>query len=192
MEDIELSEKKGGGRGAETLFRVTYQNQIGLIRIADNKAHLIISINSVIITVILALTGLRRGYLDTAELQNFRIMVPVTVILLTSLLSVTFAIRAAMPHVRKPKKDKKTQEQDRASLLFFATISSRTMNDYMAEMKQLLKSKPSIHENMIIDIYNQAKVLNIKYSFLNIAYQIFMYGFIAGVLTFFLLVFIIP
>ena len=51
----------------------------------------------------------------------------------------------------------------------------------MEEMRELLKSRSAIHENMIVDIYNQSKVLTRKYKLLYIAYQIFMYGFIAGV-----------
>ena len=51
----------------------------------------------------------------------------------------------------------------------------------MDEMRELLKSRDAIHENMIVDIYNQSKVLTRKYKLLYIAYLIFMYGFIAGV-----------
>ncbi|HTB25500.1 MAG TPA: hypothetical protein VK711_09015, partial [Puia sp.] len=41
-------------RGVETLFRNTSRNQIHLIRLADYKANMIISINAIIISVILS------------------------------------------------------------------------------------------------------------------------------------------
>ena len=43
-------------RGRETLFRATYQNQSSLIQMADNKANIIISINTMIISSIIAIT----------------------------------------------------------------------------------------------------------------------------------------
>ncbi len=186
MEEIEIDEKKSGGRGKETLFRVTYQNQINLIRIADNKAHLIISITSIIISVIVAITGLGRGIAGTIDMSNIRLMVPALLIMVTCLISVTFAIRATMPYVRRPT-GKEANALGSSSLLFFANISEKTIEDYMSQMKHLLTSRKSIHENMIVDIYNQAKVLSRKYYLLRISYLAFMYGIIAGVVIFLLL-----
>ena len=60
----------------------------------------------------------------------------------------------------------------------------------MEEMDDMLKSRDQIYNNMIIDIYNQGKVLKRKYHLLSIAYLIFMYGFVFSVLTF-LLMFVI-
>ena len=58
MENIKDDKGKvGGGRGKETLFRVTFRNQINHIQIADNKANMIITINSLIITVLIGLSG---------------------------------------------------------------------------------------------------------------------------------------
>ena len=192
MEETVAKDKKSGGRGRETLFRVTYQNQISLVKIADNKAHLIISINSIIITVIFAVTGLKKGVSETTvNLGDYHMWIPMLIILLTSLLSITFAIRAAMPYVRKPgNTPQPATSKTKPSLLFFANISSKTLDNYMNEMRDLLRSRNGIHENMIVDIYNQSKVLTRKYSLLNIAYNIFMYGFISGVLVyiFFLLI----
>jgi uncharacterized membrane protein YozB (DUF420 family) len=185
MEELEIDDKKSG-RGKETLFRVTYQNQISLIRIADNKAHLIISITSIIISVIVAITGLGRGLSESIDISDFRVMIPAILILVTCLVSVTYAIRAAMPYVRKPER-KEGHSLRSSSLLFFANISEKTMEEYMSQMQVLLTSRKAIHENMIVDIYNQAKVLTRKYRLLRVSYLIFMYGIIAGVVVYLLL-----
>jgi Zn/Cd-binding protein ZinT len=42
-------------QGVQTLFRVTYRTQVNLIRIADNKANMIMGINAMIITVLVGL-----------------------------------------------------------------------------------------------------------------------------------------
>ena len=48
--------KSEANRSKETLFQVAYQNQVNLIMIADNKANMIISINTQIISSIIAVT----------------------------------------------------------------------------------------------------------------------------------------
>jgi hypothetical protein len=134
--------------------------------------------------VIVAITGLGRGLSSSIDYTNFRITIPTIIILLTCLISVTYAIRAAMPYVRKPSKDRIPSRKGSSSLLFFANISEKTLEEYLVQMKQLLMSREAIHENMIIDIYNQARVLTRKYILLGISYQVFMYGIILGVLLF--------
>ncbi len=173
----------GGGRGKETLFRVTFRNQINHIQIADNKANMIITINSLIITVMMGFSGY--GTLVLGNVFNmFNIIIPVTLIILTCLLSVVFAIQAARPKIIKTKKHQVSNLKTKSSLVFFGTISDMTLNDYMDEMDELIKSKESIYHTMVLDIFNQGKVLNRKYKLLSIAYQIFMYGFVFSVLTF--------
>jgi hypothetical protein len=176
---------RGGGRGKETLFRVTFRNQINLIQIADNKANMIISINSIIISVIITINGF--GVISDSFQNKTDIVVPVTLIILTCLTSVVYAIQAARPHLIKPKKGEQEKHAKNASMLFFGTISRKTMDEYLDEMDDLLKSREMIYKNMTIDIYNQGKVLKRKYHLLSIAYLIFMYGFVFSVLTFLIL-----
>lgn len=184
-----MTGKKGGGRGRETLFRVTFRNQINLIQIADNKANMIISINSLIITVMVSITGF--GVVqETFEYNRAEIAVPVTLIILTCLMSVVYAIQAARPHIIRNKKGIEEKPAKNTSILFFGTISTKSMDEYMEAMDEMLKSRDQIYNNMIIDIYNQGKVLKRKYHLLSIAYLIFMYGFVFSVLTF-LLIFVV-
>ncbi len=185
--------RKKNKKGRETVFRVTYQNQINQIKIADNKAHLIITINSIIITAIFTVAGIRKGgFVDLFNnIGSTRYMIPLFLLLITSLLSVTFAIMAARPYVRKPSKNIETTPAVKSSLLFFANISAKSQETYVNEMRKLLKSEKSIRDNMIIDIYNQAKVITRKYNMLSIAYEMFMYGFILGLLSFITVFFIL-
>jgi hypothetical protein len=177
---------RGGGRGRETLFRVTFRNQINLIQIADNKANMIISINSIIISVIIMLNGFG-AIADSIDYNKADIVVPATLIVLTCLTSVVYAIQAARPYLIRPKKGEVEKQAKNASMLFFGTISKKTMDEYLDEMDDMLKSREMIYKNMTIDIYNQGKVLKRKYHLLSIAYLIFMYGFVLGVLIFLVL-----
>ena len=189
MQPYTYSSEKAGGRGRETLFKVTFRNQINLIQIADNKANMIISINSIIISVIVSITGI--GSLGSGLENKGSIMVPVVLIILTCLSSVVYAIQAARPHLIKDKQKTGFVKSGKSSILFFGNISKMTMDEYLEDMDELLNSRESIYKNMTIDIYNQGKVLQRKYHLLSIAYLIFMYGFVFSVLTF-LVMFTVP
>ena len=177
---------KAKSQGRQTLFRVTYRTQINLIRIADNKANMILGINAMIISVLIGMIGSRMMFSDESINGNLLMIMPVVLIMLTSLFTALFAIRAAQPHIIKPK-EAKLEENKKMSLLFFENIWDLTTDDYINKMENLLDSSQDIYQNMIIDIHNQAKVLHRKYKLLRTAYIIFMFGYIISILSFLIL-----
>lgn len=181
MEGKPPKKKKKPGRGRETLFRSAYQNQSNLIQMADNKANIIISINTMIISSIIAITGYGAvaGKIDTYEAT---VMVPIVMIILSCLVSVIFAIQAARPKLIQAKAE--GGEMQKSSLLFFGVISRHSQQDYLTKMKDLLDSDTDLYEHMTIDLHNQGKILKRKYNLLAYAYQVFMFGFIFSVLVF--------
>jgi len=176
-----LLKKKKPGRGRETLFRSTYQNQSNLIQMADNKANIIISINTMIISSIIAITGYGAvaGKIDTYEAS---VIIPIIMIMLSCLISVVFAIQAARPKLISAKDE--GGEMQKSSLLFFGVISRYSQQAYLDAMKNLLDSGNDLYEHMTIDLYNQGLILKRKYNLLVYAYQVFMFGFIFSVLVF--------
>lgn len=183
MDELEEKDRKNkkAERGRETLFRSTYQNQSSLIQMADNKANIIISINTMIISSIIAITGYGAvaGKIDT---YDSKVLIPIVLIILSSLVSVIFAIQAARPKLIKAKSIGGSMQK--SSLLFFGVIAQHTQQSYLDEMKKLLDSGVDLYEHMTIDLYNQGLILKRKYNLLVYAYQIFMFGFILSVLVF--------
>lgn len=179
--EVKPPKKKKPGRGRETLFRSAYQNQSNLIQMADNKANIIISINTMIISSIIAITGYGAvaGKIDTYEAS---VMVPIVMIILSCLVSVIFAIQAARPKLILAKAE--GGEMQKSSLLFFGVISQHNQQDYLTKIKTLLDSDEDLYEHMTIDLHNQGKILKRKYNLLAYAYQVFMFGFIFSVLVF--------
>lgn len=185
MEDPtnETNGKKPSRQGRQTLFRVTYRTQINLIRIADNKANMIMGINAMIITILMGIISTQMIFSTETINGGMILIVPVVLIMVTSLLTAIFAILAALPRLIMPNKTN-IHEHEKTSLLFFENIWDMTSEDYIQKMETLLDSSPDIYQHMIIDIHNQAKVLHRKYKLLRIAYVIFMIGFITSVLSF--------
>lgn len=181
MEEDKPEEGKKAGRERETLFRATYRNQSNLIQIADNKANMIISINTMIISSIIAITGYG-AVADKLELYRSNIVIPLILIITSSLISTILAIQAARPKIIKANARK--TNQPKASLLFFGVISKYTQLQYLDEMDKLLNSKKEVYEHMTIDLYNQGLILARKYNLLGYAYHVFMYGFVFSVVMF--------
>ncbi len=185
MEEFETTKKKNSeskGRGKETLFRVAYRNQITLIQIADNKANIIISINAMIISSIIAVSGY--GVVtDKVGYDKASIVIPITFILLSCLVSAIFAIQAARPKLIRGKALEANKEK-KSSLLFFGVISEYSQEQYLQQMNALLTSDQDIYDTMTIDLYNQGIILARKYALLSRAYRIFMFGFILSVWVF--------
>lgn len=172
---------KNAARGKETLFRVVYRSQNSLIQVADNKANIIISINTMILSSLIAITGygVVAGKVDT---YNTQAMIPVVMIVLSCLISVIFAIQAARPKLIKAREI--GAESERSSLLFFGVIASYTQKAYLDDLRNMLNSGDELYEHMSIDLYNQGLILKRKYNLLSYAYQVFMFGFILSVLVF--------
>src|SRR5258705_13719827 len=65
-------------RGIETMFRISATNHLRLSHMADNKAHIMITVNSIILTAVISLL-LRK--LDA----NVYLMIPSFMLLISSL-----------------------------------------------------------------------------------------------------------
>lgn len=174
---------KASSRGIQTLFRSTFRTQINLIQIADNKANMIIGINAMIITVLMGIIS--TGIIFSVENsdRNTVFMIPIVLIILTSLITAVLAIRAAKPRMMKAK-NIKNESPGKTSLLFFGNIWNMSTQEYITRMEKLMTSPEEIYQNMMIDIHNQAKVLQRKYELLRTAYIVFMIGFTISIIAF--------
>ncbi len=175
------AKSKSAERGKETLFRVTYNHQSKLVQIADYKANIIITVSTMVISAIVAIStygSISGNILGT----GLRMVVPVGIIVISSLVALVFAVQAARPKlIRTPG----SGDPDRkSSLLFFGVIAGYSQAEYLQKMKNLLEAGDEMYEHMTIDIYNQGLVLKRKYNLLVYAYHTLMYGFVISVLLF--------
>ena len=171
-----IGASKFTSRGIQTLFRSVFRTQINLIQIADNKANMIIGINAMIITVIMGFISTGIVFSASGTEADIAHIVPLILVILTSLFTAVLAFRAAKPRMLKTRKNVQP-DSTKKSLLFFENIWDMPPEEYIAKMEELLKTPRDIYQNMIIDIHNQAKVLHRKYELLRMAYIVFMVGF---------------
>jgi putative nucleotidyltransferase with HDIG domain len=168
-------------RGIETMFRSIYGSHIHLSSIADNKANMMIHINTIIISIMLTVVGAKFSFLGASFKANQRLIIPVISLLLTGLVSIVFAILSAKPKVTEKISSIEELKKKKVSILFFGNYSNLSMQDFENQMKELMKSQDLLYTNMIRDLYFLGIVLNKKYKLLRYSYTSFMIGLIATV-----------
>jgi hypothetical protein len=169
--------KAGSARGIETMFRTSYRTHLDLSGLADNKANIMISINGIIISIILASIYPR-------IVDNRFILIPTAVLLVFCLLSMVYAVLAARPRVTRKTATLDDVRRGKANILFFGTFASMDEEDFVEGMGDLIRNPAQAYQNMIRDIYGLGSVLETKYRLLRTSYTVFMVGLILGVLLF--------
>ena len=164
-------------RGTETVFRTAYRTHLDLSSLADTKANIMISINGLILSIIIAGVGPR---IDA----NPWILYPVVVLLLVCLVSMVFAILSARPRINRHEVTLDDVRENKTNILFFGNYANLSEADYVEGMEELLQSGERIYHNMIRDLYGIGTVLMTKYRLLRYAYTVFMVGLVVSVLLF--------
>jgi predicted metal-dependent HD superfamily phosphohydrolase len=164
-------------RGIETMFRTTSSNHFQLSAMADNKANIMISVNTIIISLIISI-------LIRKLEENIYLVIPTIMITVVCMLATVFAVLATIPNVTKGKFSKEDIANRSANLLFFGNFHEMELEDYQAGMKEMMNDSEFLYSSMTRDIYFLGKVLGKKYKMLRIAYNIFMYGFVISVVAF--------
>lgn len=170
-------EKLGSRRGIETMFRTSYRVHMDLSSLADAKANIMISINGIIISIIIASISPK---IDT----NPWLLIPTSVMLLACLVSIVYAVRAARPRVSSSVVNLEDFRSQKSNILFFGHYTSMSEDDFLEGMKELMIDQTSLYENMIKDIYGLGKVLSRKFTLLRTSYTAFMVGLILGITLF--------
>jgi Family of unknown function (DUF5706) len=166
-------------RGVETMFRVTADNLMRLSDMADNKAHILLTINSIIVSVLVSLV------LRTLD-EHQEYLMPAILFLSTSLVTVVFAILVTMPNITHGTFTPDDIRNKKANLMFFGNYHNMSQQDYEWGITSMMKDPEFLYGGMIRDNYNLGVLLEKKYRKLRIAYAVFMFGFVVSVISFLL------
>ncbi len=164
------------GRGIETLYRSVYSYHMELSSMADSKANIMISINTIVVSVIITLFGSGYTFGDSEGFRHVRFVIPMLLLVVSSLISVTFAILSAKPNITT--KQKFELQNKNSSVLFFGNFAQLKLEEFVAHIKGLKQEKTELYDSMTVDIYHLGGVLVKKYNLLTWSYNIFMTGLI--------------
>lgn len=164
-------------RGVDTLFKIASANHMRLSGMADNKAHILLSINSIIISIILSVLAKK-----LAEVSY--LVWPTIILLAVCLISIVFAVLTTRPKVSKHQVSMDQVSNQQINLLFFGNFHRMEPDAYEWGIGEVMKDKDYLYKTLTKDIYYLGKVLAVKYRYLNIGYTVFMCGLILSVLSF--------
>jgi HD superfamily phosphodiesterase len=170
-------QQKNAERGVQTMFRTTSSNHFELSSLADSKANIMISVNTIIISVVLTVLIARLPFYP-------QYIIPTTILLVVCLVSVIFAILSTRPSINHGTFTEEDIRNKKTNLLFFGNFHKMKLTEYQWAMNEMLRDKEYLYNSMIKDIYFLGVVLAKKYRYLRIAYTIFMWGLITAVLAF--------
>jgi uncharacterized membrane protein len=165
----------------ETLLKVTAGNDHRLSDMADNKAQILITVNSIILSAIISLVLGRLK--DTSYLVE-----PSLILLATSLVTLILAILSTRPSLPKGRFTTTDLTEKKVNLLFFGNFYKMKIKEYAAGMTHVLNDDEFLYQTLIKDEYTQGIVLGQKYRLLRAAYNVFMSGLIIVIIVFFKLV----
>lgn len=163
-------------RGIDTMYRVTSANHLKLSSMADTKANILITVNSIILSVIVSLVVRK---LDSEP----HLIIPIIILLASSLTTIVFSILVTRPNVTQGISSREEISRRNSNLLFFGNFYNMDIHDYEWGMKEMRKDVDFVYDSMSRDIYYLGKVLARKYRLLHKAYNFFMFGIIISVVS---------
>lgn len=175
LEKVNEKLDKKPTRGVETMFRITSRNHLQLSSMADSKANIMISINTILISILIS------GYASRmAEYPQY--VLPVITLVLVSLATIVLSVLATRPSVSEGKFSKKDIQEKKTNLLFFGNFHGMDIEDYEWGVAEMMKDSDYLYSSLTRDIFFLGKVLGRKYKILRIAYTTFMLGFVISIL----------
>ena len=164
-------------RGVETLFRTTSRNHMQLSSMADSKAHILLTINSILISIVIS-------FLSKRVEQSTYLVWPTALLLFVCLVTVVFAVLTTKPKISKGVFTKEQVARREANLMFFGNFHNMDLKTYDWGVKEIINDRDYLYSSMTRDVYYLGKVLALKYRYLNIGYKVFMYGLIVSVVAY--------
>ncbi|MBC7851154.1 MAG: phosphohydrolase [Chitinophagaceae bacterium] len=164
-------------RGIATMFRIMSENHVNLSQMADSKANIMISVNTIVLSILVSVLFSKLQYYP-------QFIVPTIILCTVSLLAIVFAILATRPNINKGTFNPEDVKEKKINLLFFGNFFKMELPDYEWAMKEMMNDRDYLYGSMIKDIYFLGKVLAKKYKFLRLSYNIFMFGLVIAIVAF--------
>ncbi len=176
-EKIKKEKESRTERGVGTMFRIMSDNHVSLSQMADSKANIMISVNTIVLSILVSVL--------LGKLQYYpQFIIPTVLLCIVCLCAIIFAILATRPNVNKGTFNPEDVQQKKINLLFFGNFFKMDLPDYEWAMNEMMNDREYLYRSMIKDIYYLGKVLAKKYKFLRLSYNVFMFGLVVAIIAF--------
>jgi len=142
-------------------LRTAHQNQTQLIIMADKKAHILIGVISVILTILFTKIDLNTGLQDS-------LLLPFAAFVLLEITAVILALLVIIPNTGRFKAPADIENIPNA--LFFGFFTRYPQDDYVNFLMKHIDNNESSRRALVTDLYQIGKVLKKKYRLLRYSY----------------------
>lgn len=157
-------------RAVQTLFRTTLKNHYTLNQMVDRKSSIMITVNSIILSMIMG--GVFRNH-ETLNINSL----PIMLLSIACIGSIFFAILSIIPSRTQGDFSEEEVRNKEGNLLYFGNFHNMHLRDFEWGFLQLINDKEYLYTSMIRDYYFLGAGLNKKYRFIRASLRTFLAGF---------------
>lgn len=164
--------KKYDSRGVQTLFRTLSRNHYNLLKMVDNKARIMLTVNSIISSLLLG------ALVIVPANGEFTITIGTRILVICSLLSMIFAIFSMLPHRYIGKEFRASSYK---GTLYADNFANQSLVEFKEELNRIMESGQNTYDEMVVDLYFLGKAIAKKQRLLLISSGILLIGIIATI-----------
>ena len=161
---------------AMTVIKTTSRNQVDLVSIADKKAGIMITVNSIVLSLMIPIFA---SYIF--DLSSY--IIPMFILLITSGATIVLATLATKP-LSLDSMNKKELENGTKSLFYFDNFKNMDREEFVDSANELIVKSSYFDKSIFTDLYDVGVTLSVKYRRLRWCYSIFAIGIALTVITF--------
>lgn len=156
------------------MLRQTRMNLVSFSQMADTKAHILLSLSSVMLSLSLTQASNPRFTLSIAGLDVFL------------LITIFLALLTVIGKIKVYHRKKHSIHDADYSPLFFGNYGDVPYDDYAKNLEEIMNDSDTTYEMMVKDIYYAGVyLLKIKYRYIRLAYLFFFTGLIVSTAIYF-------
>lgn len=156
-------------RGIETWFRLASRNLYTRRQLLDTKANMLVTLNALVLSVVLG-----TNYRDLGG--DPYLIISLVPLVVACLLSLTFAILASKPHIRRGVFSWADLSAHRVSLMTFEDFYAMSGKEYEEGLDQIMADRELLYGSLKRDIYCHGIDLGHRYKNIQRAYGILLVG----------------
>ena len=172
-----LFENEAPERFVAAWLRTSSANLYTRRQIIDTKSGLLITVNSIILSVLI-------GSLYPRLADDPHLIWGLGPMIVANVLSIGFAIIATRPKIAAGLFYKEALKGKTAPLMTFDNFYAMPQKDYLEAVHEALKDSRYLQDTFIMEMYNLGVDLASRYRNLRIAYHVFMAGLVISVVAF--------
>ncbi|MBK8501147.1 MAG: hypothetical protein IPL46_02500 [Saprospiraceae bacterium] len=136
-----------------------------------------ITVNSIILSLLVG------GVIGKEDFQDSLLFIPPTMLALTSIFSIFFAVMAIRPNKTQGTFTEDEIQNKEGNLLYFGNFHDMPFQDYKWGIQQMIKDSDYMYNAMTKDVYYLGQTLSRKYKGIRLSLNIFIIGFVISVFS---------